>query len=254
MAGQASGEARAWLPVAIILLLASAWVPRAQAIVNGTLASEARFAQRYPWAVALVSRESGGVCTGELIAPTWVLTAAHCASTDMEARTGASDRNQARAVKVLEAVRHPRYDGAAGTWDVGLLRLAEPVAAPVLATATAADGRQLLREAATAIIAGWGRRSASTGFSDRLVESEVELRELRREESRFIYVDRASGPCGGDSGGPLLLRRADGRQVLAGVASRVVGDLCAAGGGISVYADAAAVRPFIESHVPGLAH
>ncbi|MCC7329713.1 MAG: serine protease [Gammaproteobacteria bacterium] len=225
----------------------------ALAIVNGTVVSETRFAGRYPWAVALVGNGSGGVCTAQLIAPEWVLTAAHCAGLGVQARVGASDRDQARVVKVAEAFRHPRYDSEAGTWDIGLLRLAEPVAGPVVTLATAADAGALLREKALAAIAGWGKRAAGLGFSVPLVESEVELRELRREESRFIFIDRASGPCGGDSGGPLLLRRADGSPVLVGIASRVAGNLCAQGGGISLYADVAAARGFIAAHVPELA-
>jgi secreted trypsin-like serine protease len=85
-----------------------------------------------------------------------------------------------------------------------------------------------------------------------LIVSDVELRSLEREASRFAYFDPVSGPCGGDSGGPLLLERADGSLVLAGIASRVVGNLCAQGGGVGIYTDVAAVRAFIEEHVRDL--
>lgn len=224
----------------------------ASAIVNGTVVSEARFAGQYPWVVALVGIEKGGVCSAQLVAPGWVLTAAHCSSTGVEVRLGARDRGQARVVQVAEAIRHPLYDKETGVWDVGLLRLAEPVAGPVVALASTEDAAALLKENALAAIAGWGKRVSGAGFSELLVESEVALGALRRDESRFIFIDRASGPCGGDSGGPLLLRRADGSRVLVGIASRVAGNLCADGGGISVYADVAAARPFIEQHVPGL--
>lgn len=239
--------------VAALLCACLLAVAPAFAIVNGTIVGDARFAARYPWAVALVSPSSGGVCTAQLIAPRWVLTAAHCTSTGSEVRVGSSDRSQARVVAVAEAIQHPRYDARAGTWDIGLLRLAEPVVGPVVQPATAADAAALLREKALAAIAGWGRRATGLGYSQRLVESEVELDDLRREDSRFIFIDRASGPCGGDSGGPLLLRRADGSWVLAGIASRVAGDLCAMGGGVSLYTDVAAARGFIEGHVAELA-
>lgn len=225
----------------------------ALAIVNGTIVSEARYAARFPWAVALVGKESGGVCTAQLIAPDWVLTAAHCTSTSMTVRVGDRDRTRARVVQVAEAIQHPRYDAKTGAWDIGLLRLAAPVAAMPVPVASVVEGRELLREGALAVIAGWGRRATGLGHSELLVESEVALAGLRREESRFIFIDRASGPCGGDSGGPLLLPRADGQLVLAGIASRVAGDLCAAGGGISLYSDVAAARGFIEGHVRSLA-
>ncbi len=243
---------RGGLAALAVLLLVTAWAPPVAAIVNGTVVGEARFSAQYPWAVALVSLDLKGVCTAQLIAPEWVLTAAHCTSMSVTVRVGASDRERAREVKVAEAFRHPRYDSKAGTWDIGLLRLAEPVPGPFVRLITATEAGKLLREGALGVIMGWGKRSPNLTFSVPLVESEVELRQLVREESRFVFEDRASGPCGGDSGGPLLLRRGDGEVVLAGIANRVVGNLCRDGGGISLYADVTAVRPFIEEHLPAL--
>jgi hypothetical protein len=40
--------------------------------------------------------------------------------------------------------------------------------------------------------------------------------------------------------------------VLAGIASRVVGDLCAQGGGVGIYVNVAEVRDFIEANVKDL--
>jgi hypothetical protein len=47
----------------------------------------------------------------------------------------------------------------------------------------------------------------------------------------------------------MLVARADGTAVLAGVASRVVGDLCAQRGGIGIYMDVAEMLDFIASHI-----
>ena len=147
------------------------------AIVNGAAASDGTFAARFPWAVVLVDPTSGGICTAQLISPTWVLTAAHCTSEQIEVRMGNASRSLSKAVPVIEAIRHPRYDAATGEYRVGLIRL-------------------------------------------------------------------AAAPCGGDSGGPLLLTRADGTLVLAGVASRVVGTLCAQGGGVGIYVDVSRVHDY----------
>jgi secreted trypsin-like serine protease len=221
------------------------------AIVNGAPASEPRFAAEFPWAVALVNAKSGGVCTGQLIAPSWVLTAAHCAGGGMQVVVGSADRTTGEQLTPAEAIRHPLYDPETGDFDIGLLRLPVPLAVAPVALLTPAEAGRLLREDAKAVIAGWGKRSPRLGHSERFIVSDVELRGLRLERGRIIYVDAASGPCGGDSGGPLLLTRPDGTRVLAGVASRVVGNLCAQGGGIGIYMNVAEMRGFINGHLAG---
>lgn len=232
----------------VLLWLVSA-VP-ALAIVNGAPVSDARFAADYAWAVALVA--PGGVCTAQLISPTWVLTAGHCTSSGFEVRVGNASRSAARVVAIAEAIRHPRYDAKDGDFDIGLIRLREPLAITPVKIITTAEATELLKPGVLAVIVGWGKRSPSLPFSERLVVSDVELRSLSRNGTRFAYFDPVSGPCGGDSGGPLLLSRLDGAWVLAGIASRVGGDLCAQGGGVGIYVDIAAVRSFIEEHVEDL--
>jgi secreted trypsin-like serine protease len=155
-------------------------------------------------------------------------------------------------VGIAAVIMHPRYDPATAEYDVALIRLAAPVALHPLRVATAAEADRLLEPAAKAVIVGWGKRSSSSDFSDRLVVSDVELRQLERRGARFIYTDPVSGPCGGDSGGPLLMTREDGVAVLLGVASQTGGDVCAAGGGIGVYVDIATVREFVEKIVTDL--
>ena len=58
-------------------------VPGAQAIIGGSTISPGALQPggEYGWLVHLLSTEAGA-CTGSLIAPDWVLTAAHCVPTD----------------------------------------------------------------------------------------------------------------------------------------------------------------------------
>lgn len=234
------------------MALAALLPAAAGAIVNGTPVSAARHARDFPWAVALVSPRADGLCTAALVSPTWVVTAAHCTGTGPEVRTGDRDRTRVEALAAVEAVRHPRYDVKTGEYDVGLVRLARPVAATPVRIATAAEARELLVPGARAVIAGWGRRGSGLPFSDTLVVSDVELRSLRFEGTRIAYFDPASGPCGGDSGGPMLLAPPGGPPVLVAIASRVAGDPCARGGGVGIYVSLATVREFIEAHVTDL--
>jgi len=224
----------------------------AAAIVNGAPTTEARYAERFGWAVALEAPKTDAVCTAQLISPTWVLTAGHCTGAGNRLVIGSPSRARGRVLAAADAVRHPDYDAETGAFDVGLIRLKEPVDIPPVPLITAAEAPLLLQAKAHAVIGGWGKRSTSLGFSDLFIVSDVQLADLRRLPDRFVFFDPVSGPCGGDSGGPLLLERSDGTRVLAGIASRVVGNLCAQGGGISIYVDVAAMRSFIEQHVADL--
>ncbi len=222
------------------------------AIVNGEPPTDAGFAADSPWAVVLVRDDGPGICTGSLIAPRFVLTAAHCAGDGLTVLYGNRSREGARRVPVREAIRHPQYTRQPIAYDLGLLRLAYPLRVRPLPIASRVEAWDLVRPGGTATILGWGATVTGNRRPDLVHRADIRFTDLRIVGTHIAYDTPTGGPCGGDSGGPLLVTGYDGRPVLVGVASITDGNLCAAGGGIAGYTHVATMLDFIRAHVPDL--
>lgn len=226
---------------------------RCLAIADGRTPTDADFAARMPWAVVIVSASGPGICTGSLISPTVVLTAAHCAGSGQTVLYGNRSREAARRVAVRESIRHPKFSRDPITHDLGLLRLAHPVRAGVVPVAGRAEAWSLLRTGAQATILGWGSTSESVKRPDLVREARIRLAEVGIVGTHIAIRAPDGGPCGGDSGGPLLMTAADGQAVLLGVASITDGNLCKTGGGLAGYTNVAELLDFIRTNVPNWA-
>lgn len=229
-------------------LFVVALISRAAALVNGVEVSDERFTDRYSWAAVVVHEVSGGICGGALIAPRWVVTAAHCTSLNRYVLLDHADRSKARRVDVERAIRHPKFSPDTLQNDIGLLLLSESQTLPPATLVTAVEMRLLLRPNVAATLIGWGKTETSREPVSRLREAPILLENLRVAGSQIGYSYRA-GPCGRDSGSPMLMQTIDGRWLVVGVASSTAGNLCSTDGGFAVYTNLARVRDFILQHV-----
>ena len=273
-------SAHAWRAGAGALLLVAAASGHAQA------PSRAGDTLRYPYVAALSrSTEDARVyfCAGALVAPRWILTAAHCFHTPSGGRIGSAgvtaevgarrlgDVPVEAQVAVARIVVHPDYDPDRQDNDIALVQLAEeagPLIAEVATAQPAADPEQATvlgfgsfyegRLAATAI----SQTGAPTAQrSDRLRQAVVHLLDPAAcaarlgsggERAGAYRICAAAGPeatCIGDSGGPLVVEGADRRDRVAGIVSD--GSGCGTERPVTIYTRVSAYAGWIAATIGG---
>ena len=210
---------------------------KAAYLINGT----AVYPGKYPWVCAFVNTPANpapSVCTGTLISPSWILSAAHCKFPLVPVTIGAVDISkkepQTQSRKIVQVINHPNFTEKQGViqgGDICLMKLDSPVSInnyvqPICLPAANIDltGKSL-------IVAGFGSTSATNIISSAILregvfqEVNVCTTSMFNKADKICLKSNNAQICIGDSGGPLMLNQ-NGMYYIVGVCSTGEGKTC----------------------------
>lgn len=221
----------------------------------------------------ILLRSNSSYCTGSLIAPNIVLTAAHCFNKSEPGSVVAVQRAQANSsvskdIKVRHIFRHPKWKfgndiNEAG--DVALLELERPVNSTYKPIALydgplpsnyesfplEAYGYSLYTENSSIDLTDYFKDITRDSYTSGSPSNKLNGKLLTatdspyNTENHFIFAEQLTGGmCSGDSGGPMVVN-INGERIQIGVFNSMVSTK---GGDIdcSSYSIAAYLQPYLE--------
>jgi hypothetical protein len=203
-----------------------------------------------PAVVAILDPAGGTACSGTLIAPNVVLTAAHCTiPMIVQGGTvilGASVSQPVATIRIATAVADPMFDAGTLANDIGLVVLeSAALATPIpLGTSAPAPGSQVQ-------LVGWGLTGPDAGDLGQKRQGTSTVTSVT--STSFDVASSPSQPCDGDSGGPAL-DVTGGTTSVVGVTSH--GDSACAQGATYTRVDAfvtSFLQPTTAMYAPGSA-
>jgi MYXO-CTERM domain-containing protein len=217
----------------------------------------------------VAGQQGGAICTGEVVSPHVILTAAHCTGGEDPAEAAnatwrvylGADFGQAAArdlLPVKEAHFNSAFDvnNLTGGNDIGVAILRDPIPSTITplkinrTPLTAANLNKPVR------FVGYGLSSVtvdSNGQPDGTgagVKRQTSTTLTEFNDKLLHFSDGAHETCNGDSGGPAFMN-IGGQDVIVGITS--FGDISCSQGGFDTRIDTltAFLDPFIQANDPG---
>lgn len=209
-----------------------------------------------PAVVALTRGGSSSFCTGTLISPRVILTAAHCidmlgADPNANIYFGSNTNDSGSRIAVGQKKQHPLWTGdLSGGHDVGMLLMEFPVSDPTIAKTlnTSSPSSSHIGDAYRHV--GFGVFDRDTGNADgQKRQGSTTITDTRGDV--IISGDSSLSVCFGDSGGPAFLS-IDGVEVVTGIHSFTTGDNCFPPNGdtdVQIYAEEF-ILPWVQENDP----
>ncbi|KAK0136014.1 Transmembrane protease serine 3 [Merluccius polli] len=195
---------------------------------NRIVGGNASILGQFPWQVSLHYRNKH-MCGGSIIAPQWILTAAHCVYMFMPSQpsqwtvyTGIIEQplNAAHAQTVEQILYHGKYRSNGVDYDIALMRLSQPLAfngivEPICLPHFGED----FEDGTMCWISGWGATEDDGGSTLALNSAQVPLISTKACNQPEVYqgfitpgmicagyLEGGTDSCQGDSGGPLACK------------------------------------------------
>lgn len=208
--------------------------PHPQAIYGGEPVEPGR------WPEVVYLTTPGTRCSGTLVSPDLVLTAAHCfeglsASTPVTIQFGDSDATATMQFISGDWGRHEEFCLPSvcheNLHDVGWIRLPQSVdIPPILPITDQAEFDEVMVPGIELVFVGYGlTEDNELGVKREVLATLISFNESGHE---FFAGGDGKDTCSGDSGGPALVRLGSGEIRIAGVLSR--GAECGTGGTYSI--------------------